>query len=156
MSLYIYVVNETLRKQFREHIAIRRSTDSGLDVLCAEQLIPAGLGNEVKLGIHCAANELQTGKPAPCMLLARSSTALTPLRLANQIGLIDMGYRGEVIARVDNLSDTEYTISEHQRLFQIVQHNWMPWTTIQIVDSLDQLPAAPDSRGADGFGSTGQ
>jgi dUTPase len=40
-------------------------------------------------------------------------------------------------------------------LFQIVQHNWLPWKQIHIVDTLEELPAAPDNRGEGGFGSTG-
>jgi dUTPase len=75
--------------------------------------------------------------------------------MSNQIGLADMGYRGELIARVDVLYGETYSVKEGTRLFQIVQHNWMPWKNVVLVDSLDQLPAAPDNRGSGGFGSTG-
>jgi dUTPase len=79
--------------------------------------------------------------------------------MSNQIGLADMGYRGELIARVDIFGTpemTDYTVEEGRRLFQIVQHDWMPWVNIYIVDQEEELPAPPDSRGAGGFGSTGQ
>ena len=79
--------------------------------------------------------------------------------MSNQIGLADMGYRGELIARVDNVGHSVfgpgYNIEEGRRLFQIVQHNWLPWNYIYIVDTEDELPSAPDSRGEGGFGSTG-
>ena len=42
-----------------------------------------------------------------------------------------------------------------ERRFQLVQHNWLPWKQIFIVDSIHELPDAPDNRGAGGFGSTG-
>jgi dUTPase len=164
MSLYIYVIDPELRQKFRQHLSNRRWTDSGFDLLCPQLSInfPEGdenYGIELKLGVKCAALT-ESGEPAPYLLLARSSTSLTPLRMSNQIGLADMGYRGELIARVDYVGyvdDIEqYNIEEGRRLFQIVQHNWMPWTDICIVDTEQDLPPPPDNRGAGGFGSTGQ
>jgi dUTP pyrophosphatase len=75
--------------------------------------------------------------------------------MSNQIGLADAGYRGELIARVDMFGTSSYTVDEARRLFQIVRHNWLPWNKIIIVDSVEELPAAPDTRGNGGFGSTG-
>jgi dUTPase len=164
MSLYVYVIDPTLRQKFRDHLAGRRWTDSGFDLLCPTLSLqfPEGdtnYGIELKLGIKCAALTEQY-EPAPYLLLARSSTSLTPLRMSNQIGLADMGYRGELIARVDYIDYTDdietYTIEEGRRLFQLVQHNWLPWKKILIVDCEEDLPPAPDGRGSGGFGSTGQ
>lgn len=163
MSLFVYVIDPVLREKFREHLKNRRWTDSGFDLLSPKLVIdfPEGdisYGIELKLGVKCAALT-EDMRPAPYLLLARSSTSLTPLRMSNQIGLADMGYRGELIARVDYIDyvdDIEqYNIEEGRRLFQIVQHNWMPWKAIHIVDSPDELPPAPDNRGVGGFGSTG-
>lgn len=163
MSLYIYVIDPDLRQKYREHLSNRRWTDSGCDILCPQTVIdfPEGdttYGIELKLGIKCGA-VTEYGSHAPYLLLARSSTSLTPFRLSNQIGLADMGYRGELIARVDFFSDDDdieqYTIEQGRRLFQIVQHNWMPWNHIYIVDREEDLPPAPDNRGSGGFGSTG-
>ena len=52
--------------------------------------------------------------------MPRSSISKTPLRLANSIGLIDGGYRGEIMACCDNIKDYEYTIEKGQRLFQLL------------------------------------
>jgi dUTPase len=160
MSLYIYVIDPELREMYRQHLEKRRATDSGVDVLNPEFkfTLASGFGIEMKLGIKCAALT-ESYEPAPYLLLARSSTSLTPLRMSNQIGLADMGYRGELIARVDIFGPPEmadYTVEKGRRLFQIVQHNWMPWKNIVIVDHEDDLPSAPDNRGGGGFGSTGQ
>jgi dUTPase len=160
MSLYVYVIDPTLRQKYREHLATRRATDSGFDILSPyfHFAFASGFGIQMDLGIKCAARTYLDA-PAPYLLLARSSTSLTPLRMSNQIGLADMGYRGELIARVDIFGTPEmadYTVEEGRRLFQIVQHNWMPWTSIHIVDREEDLPAAPDNRGDGGFGSTGQ
>jgi dUTPase len=69
-----------------------------------------------------------------------------------------MGYRGELTARVDVVEEyaTRANTVLGQRLFQIVQHNWMPWEKIILVDALTDLPAANDDRGSGGFGSTGR
>ena len=159
MSLYLWIPNEQLRQAMREHVANRRHTDSGVDLLCPPHVfanLPQNyLGREIRTGVAAAALTAQ-GDPAPYLLLARSSTSMTPLRMSNQIGLADAGYRGELIARVDYFGkDYEYEIPFGRRLFQIVQHNWLPFNQVIIVDNINQLPQAVDNRGGGGFGSTG-
>ncbi len=162
MSLYVYVIDSELRQMYRDHLAKRRWTDSGVDILVPEMSLDFSNGKygvEMKLGIKCGC-VTESGEPAPYLLLARSSTSLTPLRMSNQIGLADMGYRGELIARVDSMEPTIngmsfYPIEKGRRLFQIVQHNWMPWKKVYIVDREEDLPSAPYNRGDGGFGSTG-
>lgn len=159
MSLYLWIPDERLRLAMREHVAKRRPTDSGVDLLCPETTLDfssSPLAAELKTGVIAAA-KTYLGTPAPYLLLARSSTSLTPLRMANQIGLADAGYRGELIARVDCVDPTrhQYPIEFGRRLFQIVQHNWLPFEHVHVVESLADLPPPPDARGAGGFGSTG-
>jgi dUTPase len=159
MSLYLWIPNEHLRQAMREHVANRRPTDSGVDLICGHHIfsnLPQNfLGREIRTGVVAAATSPIHG-PVPYLLLARSSTSLTPLRMSNQIGLADAGYRGELIARVDYFGkDYEYEIPFGRRLFQIVQHNWLPFTHVIIVDRPEDLPAPPDNRGGGGFGSTG-
>jgi len=158
MSLYVYVPDNDLRFNMQQHVLARRWTDSGFDLLSPGDTLDfsnCSYGVEMKLGAHFAALD-RNGKPVPYLLLARSSTSLTPLRMSNQIGLADAGYRGELIARVDCVSNAiEYRVERGRRLFQVVQHNWLPWNDIIFVNSLSELPAPPDSRGAGGFGSTG-
>lgn len=166
MSLYIYVIDPNHRDLMRQHLRDRRITDSGVDLICQNTHLDfntsrlpnlaANLGVEMKTGIIAAALDSHNN-PAPYLLLARSSTSLTPLRMSNQVGLADAGYRGELIARVDCLDPRidELTIPLGRRLFQIVQHNWLPYNQINLVDSPEELPAPPDNRGGGGFGSTG-
>ena len=54
------------------------------------------------------------------MIFQRSSIAKTPLRLSNTPGLIDKGYRGELMAAFDNLNDEDYTLKAGTRLIQVV------------------------------------
>lgn len=152
MSLYIYVENPELRAKYQEY---RRPTDSGVDLFVPESMtIQPNETTKIKLGIVVAAKSY-LGVPAPSLVLPRSSISKTPLRLANSIGLIDAGYRGEILAAVDN-HGKEYTVEKHERLFQICSHDFMPFTKIVLVDRLEDLPAPPDDRGSGGFGSTGR
>jgi dUTP pyrophosphatase len=158
MSLYLWISDDTLRQEMRDHLASRRITDSGVDLMCPPMTLDfskSKLAAEIRTGIVAAAKTVH-GAPAPYLLLARSSTSLTPLRMSNQVGLADAGYRGELIARVDCMGKEDtYVIPRGRRLFQIVQHDWMPFQNVYIVNSIDHLPLAPDNRGSGGFGSTG-
>jgi dUTP pyrophosphatase len=82
--------------------------------------------------------------------MPRSSIAKTPLRLCNSIGLIDGGYRGEIMAAVDNIKTEDYSVEPNQRLFQLVAMSGAP-IAFDIVDKL-----ADSTRGVGGFGSTGK
>jgi len=162
MSLYLCIeYGDKLREMMKDNISKRRQTDSGCDIMVMDDQIfdctkPSSF-NVISLGIRCAALT-EDGAPAPCMLIPRSSIVKTPFRLANSIGLIDMGYRGGVVAVTDIVPNgiANYKLEQGTRLFQIVQHNWMPWKNIIIVDKPEDLPAPPDNRGEGGFGSTGR
>ena len=119
--------------------------DAGLDLfIIHEQTIESGESTFIHLQIACE-NEEGT----PYLLMPRSSISKTPLRLSNSIGLIDPGYRGEIMAAVDNIKKEEYTVMPGQRLFQIVAMNGSP-VHFRLVDEL-----SVSSRGEGGFGSTG-
>jgi len=164
MTLYIRAENPELRDMIQKQIENHRFTDSGFDIpMVAQNIDLSEKVHAFSLGISVAATEIRVPsfpgvdpeKPTPCILLPRSSIYKTPFRLCNSIGLIDAGYRGEVKAMVDNITPEEETTVRYDsgtRLFQICQHNFLPWDNIVIVD---ELPAPPDDRGSGGFGSTG-
>ena len=154
--LYVYIKNEEQRRKMYEVVKKSRGTDSGVDIPMPESvLVPAGATYKLGLGIVVAATT-RIGTAGPCLLFPRSSISKTSLRLANSIGLIDAGYRGEVCAVVDNLALECVQINAGDRLFQIVTHDFLPFSNIMFVDSLEQMPEPPDDRGAGGFGSTGR
>jgi dUTPase len=159
MSLYLYVINPELRSMFAVHNQSRRPTDSGVDLLCPPMTLDfsnSKLAAELRTGVIAAALDGQ-GNPAPYLLLARSSTSMTPLRMSNQIGLADAGYRGELFARVDcaDPAVNSFEIAAGRRLFQIVQHNWLPFNNVILVNDASELPVAHDDRGGGGLGSSG-
>lgn len=85
--------------------------------------------------------------PIGYYLYARSSIAKTGLRLANSVGIIDSGYRGNIMAYFDVIKNDNVEV--HQRLVQICAPDLGPFK-IELVDSLDET-----ERGEGGFGSTG-
>lgn len=116
--------------------------DSGLDLFFPEQVVVKARETKlVGLGIRCEAR-------TSYFLMPRSSIYKTPLRMANSIGLIDRGYRGELMVPLDNNSDQDYTIEKGQRLFQICLPS-LESIYFKLVDELSET-----SRGEGGFGST--
>ena len=145
MHLKIKPLNEAARECYADHGHFHEG-DAGLDLYVLESLtIGPGETKPIKLGISC---EPQDGRAY--FLMPRSSISKTPLRMANSIGLIDGGYRGELIAMCDNIKAEPYTIEKGQRLFQIVACDCSP-IFYELVDELSET-----TRGAGGFGSTGK
>lgn len=89
----------------------------------------------------------------PFYTYARSSISKTSLRLANNQGIIDAGYRGSIIGMFDCIYKNEI-LEPYSRILQICAPSLMP-IFIEIVDSLEQLGPST-SRGTGGFGSTGK
>lgn len=130
--------------------------DSGFDLITPNEVaVPYGTSSAtINFNISVAAYD-DTGNNVPFFLIPRSSISKTPIRMANSIGLIDKGYRGNLMAKVDNLVIDDngyglpYNIPELSRLFQIVSFDGSP-ITCEFVDELDET-----TRGEGGFGSTG-
>lgn len=90
-------------------------------------------------------------------LYSRSSLPLkTPLRLANNVGIIDSGYRGNITGIFDNIEDYDFmnhVVEFGTRLLQICPPNLEYPMKVIIVDNLSDL--GETARGSGGFGSTG-
>ena len=144
MKLFIKPHNETAWKFYRNHGHFHGG-DAGLDLYVLENIqFEPNETKAIKLGISC---EPEDGKAY--YLFPRSSISKTPLRMANSIGLIDGGYRGEIIAMCDNIKSEPYTAEKGQRLFQLVATDSSP-IHFELVEELEMT-----TRGTGGFGSTG-
>ena len=145
MKILIKPLNKQAKIIYSNHSHFHDG-DSGLDLYILEDIsFEPFETKKIKLGISC---ETEDGKSY--FLFPRSSISKTPLRMANSIGLIDGGYRGEIMAVCDNIKDYRYQIKKGQRLFQLVSHD-LSEIKFKIVDSLSD-----SSRGKGGFGSTGK
>ena len=144
MKLLIKPLNESAKTYYSNHKHFHEG-DAGLDLYILEdQIIKAGDTAKIKLGISC---ENTDGKGY--FLFPRSSISKTPLRLANSIGLIDGGYRGEIMAVCDNIKDKDYSVLKGERLFQLVSSD-LSKVKFEIVNALSKT-----TRGSGAFGSTG-
>ena len=88
--------------------------------------------------------------PSPFYLYARSSIYKTPFILANNVGIIDSGYRGNICAALYNTHSTPEVVSMGKRIAQICMPDLSFNFHVKLVEELDDT-----SRGSGGFGSTG-
>ncbi len=83
----------------------------------------------------------------------RSSISKTQLRLANSTGIVDSGYRGNLIGMFDCLIPS-YSIEQNDRLIQICAPGLMP-IFVELTDKIEHL-GAKTLRGEGGIGSSGR
>ena len=141
LHLKIKLHLDSLSEYYANHSTFHQD-DAGLDLFCPENIVVnPGQQVAIKLGIACEPS-------SSYFLVPRSSISKTPLRMSNSIGIIDKGYRGELIAMVDNIKDLPYEIKKGTRLFQIISPALLP-IQFSLVTELDST-----SRGSGGFGST--
>ena len=120
--------------------------------------------NKVDFNIKCCAKMVSKNKFrfTPFYTYARSSMSKTPLRLANNQGIIDAGYRGSLIGMFDCIYSTDtsddrefdYYMDHYSRMLQICAPRLVP-IYVKIVDTVEELGPST-SRGEGGFGSTGK
>jgi dUTP pyrophosphatase len=137
-------------RRLRERVELPAAAhpgDAGLDLRAADSAeVAPGERAMIPTGLAVAIPDGHAG-----LVLPRSGLASKQgLTLANAPGLIDTGYRGEVIVAVVNL-DREHavTIEAGDRIAQLVVVA-LPSVTPAFVEG---LPASP--RGEGGFGSSG-
>lgn len=154
-------VPEELKELYKEEAKIfnrpQTHPNAGFDLFCPEEVKVYGLTTEkidqgVKGAMEFFTNEVDQGRPVGYFMYPRSSTgSKTPLRLANSIGVIDSGYRGNYIAVFDNSKQESFKVTKLQRLVQICAPNITYPLKVHIVDDLGEVT----ERGEGGFGSTG-
>ena len=171
MKLLLKPLNDEIKSMYHDDALEtsnqlrRRRGDAGLDLYCpGDLLVPPGETVCIDFKIQCEGLSDGGGgdggsgdggsgeevKNVCYYLYPRSSISKTPLRLANSVGIIDAGYRGNLMAMVDNRSTEEYQIQKGQRLFQICDRH-LDTIHLKLVEELSE-----SDRGNDGFGSTGR
>ena len=133
--------------------------NSGVDLYFPEQTVLSTLNSQfVSMKIQCEMrifnHDTKSWKPTGYYLYPRSSMSKTPLMLANQTGIIDSGYRGNIIGAFRNISGSSqpFVVEKHSRLLQICSPDLRP-IIIQLVD-VDFFETTVRNEG--GFGSTGK
>ncbi|MFZ1133874.1 MAG: dUTP diphosphatase [Candidatus Korobacteraceae bacterium] len=116
--------------------------DIGYDLYSAEDITLPGRG---AAGVHTGI-AIEFAPTAGGIVKTRSGMAKK--RLMCNAGVIDAGYRGEVIVLMENLGDEPYIIRKGDKIAQLLEH---PFLAGEVVE--DELSEA--ARGAKGFGSSG-
>ena len=174
-ELLIYITqkdDKEMLSKYQQKIESNKFQDSGFDIFMPNDgayylsdtknmMVSIDGARFLHLGIKCCM--LKKGEPCGFYLYPRSSISKTKMRLANSVGIIDAGYRGELIAAVDTIGvygsndihhiwkETLGPIRKFDRYFQICAPNLSPFS-IRIVASEDEL--GETERGAGCFGST--
>lgn len=144
-NFLIKPLNDVAKERYRNHGHFHAG-DAGLDLYTLEELrIGPGETKFIEFGIAC-----QPTNGKAYFLIPRSSISKTPLRMANSIGLIDGGYRGQIMAAVDNIKSEAYVVEAGTRLFQLIFPDCSP-ISYELAEDLSET-----TRGSGGFGSTGK
>ena len=159
---------QAIKKMERSQYVYNEFKDSGFDIYIPKDIIFNHKRTElVDLGIKCAMYKInylvpEDGEfgvkdmvftPSAFWVMARSSIYKTPFRLANNMGLIDAGYRGNLKAAIDvdqfALTQGPVKLENGKRLFQIASPTLEPFR-VEFVEKLSET-----QRGEGGHGSTG-
>lgn len=123
---------------------VNHADDAGLDLYVTEDILVPRYG-QATLDFQIRCQRLGKGG---YYLYPRSSIVKTPFRMANSVGIIDAGYRGTIMAKIDNISANDITIRRGERLFQICMPSLEPFAV-----RIAPVSTATE-RGTGGFGST--
>ncbi|MCX7743429.1 MAG: dUTP diphosphatase [Flavobacteriales bacterium] len=118
---------------------LRANLTSDIILLPLERaLIPTGLFIELPLGFEAQV------RPRSGLALKKGITVL------NAPGTIDADYRGEIGVILVNLSNEAFTVSNGERIAQLViaKYEQAQWVEVEVLSETN--------RGAGGFGSTGK
>lgn len=123
-----------------------RQGDAGMDLTSRETVEIAPQGTVM---VHTGvAMEIPEGYVGLCF--PRSGLASKRgINLTNCVGVIDSGYRGEIMAPLYNAGHETQVVERGERIFQIAI---VPFATCECVEA-DELSST--ERGQGGFGSTG-
>ena len=162
IRVLMYVENPNLRLQYASRLgahnanALTRFPDAGFDMLVPEDTTfeQGSLSNKLNFKVKVAAWKEKSPNdimPVTLLMMPRSSTgSKTPLRLANSVGVIDAGYRGDIMGVFDCWD--HFKIEKHSRLVQLMSRSDLP-LQFKLVNS--ELELGDTSRGSNGFGSSG-
>jgi len=123
--------------------------DLGYDLFALEATALASRATvRVRTGIAVEARDSATG--APLGLLVRDRSSMAARGIATTGGVIDAGYRGEILVLMTNLSETAVELKAGEKIAQMIP---VPVLTgaVEEVESLEV-----SARAAKGFGSSGR
>lgn len=143
LDLKIIAENKNVWNIHPTYNKAKQNEDTGLDIPMPFRIIVPENSKSYTVDLGFKAEQNQG-----YMLVPRSSISKTPLRLANSIGIIDKSYRGNVMVKLDNNSNSDFIMNEGNCYFQIVAFNGI-LPSYSLVDYINTT-----KRGNGRFGST--
>ena len=149
-QLNIKVINPDQKlSDYYNNMSSHYHGDSGVDLLNNYELfIDSFKVGTIDFNIQCEMINLETNRFSSYYLVPRSSISNTSFQMANSIGIIDAGYRGEIKAKVRNFNPLYSETLPLGKYFQIISPDLKP-IKVNIVTELSET-----IRGTNGFGST--
>ena len=133
----------------RAPVVAHPGEDLGYDLFALEcvSLVPR-VTVKVRTGISVEAHHPGTG--APLGLLVRDRSSMAARGIATTAGVIDAGYRGEILVLMTNLTDTAVELKAGEKIAQMIP---VPVLT----GSVEEVESLEDSARAEkGVGSSGR
>lgn len=135
--------------------------DAGFDLFCpTEVVLHKERVNPINYGVICSAKIMEhtdVSYNTGFYMYPRSSISKSNLRLANNTGIIDAGYRGHLIGMFDVIyssNEADVKVKKFDRHLQVCAPGLIPMY-VELVKSKEAL-GEPTLRGDNGFGSTGK
>ena len=148
-NLYSEKVN-----QHNQMVLNSPNPDSGFDLFVPEEItLVAHRVNKIGFKVKCEMVQGEQRSSSAFYLYPRSSISKTNFRLANNVGIIDSGYRGEIIGMFDVVySYDSIKCEKFKRILQICSPTLSPFM-VELVKNDNELSYT--DRGEGGIGSTG-
>lgn len=171
LKLFVDSEDNELLNKYRNAIELHNAKilscashiDAGFDLFAPEvQIFMNDKVNKLDTKVSCSAEMISRDIFNPlnvrivntgyCMY-PRSSISKSHIRLANNVGIIDAGYRGHLMGMFDVIYKDTATINKYDRYLQICAPDLCP-ILITMVETKEDL-GEKTVRGDGGFGSTG-
>ncbi|MGA3371582.1 MAG: dUTP diphosphatase [Terracidiphilus sp.] len=133
----------------RAPVVAHPGEDLGYDLFALEGVALAPQSTvKVRTGIAVEARNPATGEPLG--LLVRDRSSMAARGIATTAGVIDAGYRGEILVLMTNLGETAVELQAGEKIAQMIP---VPVLT----GSVEEVESLEDSARAEkGFGSSGR
>ena len=133
----------------RPPVVAHPGEDLGYDLFALETtvLVPRGTV-KVRTGIAVEARDPSTD--APLGLLVRDRSSMAARGIATTGGVIDAGYRGEILVLMTNLGERDLELKAGEKIAQMIPVPVLTGT-VEEVESLED-----SARAGKGFGSSGR
>ena len=147
LKIFVDSNDESLKTKYREYISQRENKmlkdpehiDAGFDIFVPDEIpLFNNIVNKIDFNIICSAqivkmiynseDVISKSYNTGYYMYPRSSISKTHLRLANNVGIIDAGYRGHLMGMFDIIYayHNSMTINKYDRLLQICAPGLMP------------------------------